>query len=93
MSDECLLAQKMLFLLALASAKQVGKLHALSYHISHSRYLGEVSFSFIPGFVAKTRDPSSSASQFEGITVMALPISSTNRNRRLMSCAGGEVLP
>ena len=92
MSDECLLAQKMLFLLALASAKQVGKLHALSYHISHSRYLGEVS-SFIPGFVAKTQDPSSSASQFKSITVTALPISSTNRNRRLMSCARGEVLP
>ena len=58
-SDECFLAQKTLFLLALASAKWVGELHTLSYQISHSRGWGEVS-SFVPGFVAKTQDPSSS---------------------------------
>ena len=39
-SDERFLAQKMLFLLALASAKQVGELHALSYCVSHSKELG-----------------------------------------------------
>ena len=57
--DECLLAQKMLFLLALASAKRVGELHTLLYRVSHSRDWGEVSFSFIAGFVAMTQDPSS----------------------------------
>ena len=31
---ECFLAQKMLFLLALASAKRIGELHALSYRLS-----------------------------------------------------------
>ena len=55
--DELFLAQKTLFLLALASAKHIGELHALSYCVSHSRDWAEVSFSFVPGFVAKTQDP------------------------------------
>ena len=46
--DERFLAQKMLFLLALASAKRIGELHALSYRVSHSRDWAEVSFSFVP---------------------------------------------
>ena len=54
---ERFLAQKTLFLLALASAKRIGEVHALSYRVSHSRGWGEVSFSFVPGFVAKTQDP------------------------------------
>ena len=78
-SDERFLAQKTLFLLALASAKRVGEFHALSYCVSHSRGWGEVSFTFIPGFVVKTQDPSSSAPRFEGFSVLALPNSSTNR--------------
>ena len=82
-SDECFLAQKTLFLLALASVKQVGEFHALSYSVSHSGDWGEVSFTFVPGFVAKTQDPSSSAPRFEGFTVPALPNLSTNRNGRL----------
>ena len=79
-SDERFLAQKTLFLLALASAKWVGELCALSHRICHSRDWGEVSFTFIAGFVVKTQDPSSSAPQFEGFTVPALPNSSTNRS-------------
>ena len=82
-SDEHFLAQKMPFLLALASAKRVGELHAHSYRVSHSRDWGEVSFSFIMGFVAKTQDPSS-APRLEGFAVLALPNSSTNRNGRLL---------
>ena len=54
---ERFLAQKTLFLLALASAKRIGELHALSYRVSHTRNWGEVSFSFAPGFVTKTEDP------------------------------------
>ena len=72
-SDERFLAQKMLLLLALASAKRIGKLHALLYRVSHSRDWGEVSFSFVLGFVAKTQDPSSSAPWFESFTVPAIP--------------------
>ena len=53
-SDEHFLAQKTLFLLALASAKRIDELHTLSYRVSHSRGWSEVSFSFVPGFVAKT---------------------------------------
>ena len=81
--DERFLAQKMLFLLALASAKRIGELHALSYRVSHSRGWGEASFSFVPGFVAKTQDPSSPAPRFEGFSVPALPNARNNRNGRL----------
>ena len=91
--DECFLVQKMLFLLALASAKRIGELHALSHHISHSRDWGEVSFTFVAGFVAKMQDPSSSAPRFGGFTVPTLPNVSTNRSGRLMSSVGGQVLP
>ena len=74
----------MLFLLALAWAKWIGELHALSHRISHSRDWGEVSFTFIAGFVAKTQDRSSSTLWFEGFTVPALPNVSMNRNGRLL---------
>ena len=82
--DGRFLAQKTLFLLALASAKRIGGLHALSYRVSHSRDWGEVSFSFVPGFVAKTQDPSSLAPLFEGFTVPALPNARNNRNGGLL---------
>ena len=82
--DERFLAQKTLFLLALASAKRIGELHALSYRVSHTRDWGEVSFAFVTGFVAKTQDPSSLAPRFEGFTVPALPNARKNRNGRLL---------
>ena len=82
--DKCFLAQKTLFLLALASAKRIGELHALSHRISHSRDWSEVSFTFVAGFVAKTQNPSNFAPRFEGFTVPALPNMSTNRNGRLL---------
>ena len=82
--DERFLSQKRLFFLALASTKRIGELHALSYRVSHSRNWGEVSFSFVPGFVAKTQDPSSLAPQFEGFTVPALPNARNNRSGRLL---------
>ena len=62
--EERFLEQKTLFLLALASAKRIGELHALSYRVSHTRDWGEVSFAFVTGFVAKTQDPSSLAPRF-----------------------------
>ena len=82
--DERFLAQKTLFLLALASAKRIGELHALSYCVSHTRGWAEVSFSFVPGFVARTQDPSSLAPRFEGFSVPALPNARNNRNGRLL---------
>ena len=82
--EERFLAPKTLFLLALASAKRIGELHALSYRVSHTRDWGEVSFAFVTGFVAKTQDPSSLASRFEGFTVPALPNARKNRNGRLL---------
>ena len=82
--EERFLAQKTLFLLALASAKRIGELHALSYRVSHTRDWGEVSFAFVTGFVAKTQDPSSLAPRFEGFSVPALPNVRKNRNGRLL---------
>ena len=52
--------------------------------VSHSRGWGEVSFSIVPGFVAKTQDPASSAPRFESFSVPALTNLSTNRNGRLL---------
>ena len=82
--EERFLAQKTLFLLALASAKRIGELHSLSYRASHTRNWGEVSFSFVTGFVAKTQDPSSLAPRFEGFSVPALPNARNSRNGRLL---------
>ena len=82
--DERFLAQKTLFLLALASAKRIGELHALSYNVSHIRGWAEVSFSIVPGFVPKTQDPSSLAPRLEGFSVPALPNARNNRNGRLL---------
>ena len=82
--EERFLAQKTLFLLALASAKRICDLHALSYRVSHTRDWGEVSFAFVTGFVAKTQHPSSLAPRFEGFSVPALPNARKNRNGRLL---------
>ena len=83
-AEERLLAHKTLFLLALASAKRVGELHALSHRISHSVGWREVSFSFVPCFVAKTQDQSSLDPQFESLTIPALPKSRDSPNGRLL---------
>ena len=85
---ERFLAQKTLFLLALATAKRIGERHALSYRVSQVRGWAEVSFSFVPGFVAKTQDPSSLARRFEGFTVPALPNARNNRNGRCYVLCG-----
>ena len=82
-AEERLLAHKTLFLLALASAKRVGELHALSHRVSHSAGWGEVS-SFVPGFVAKTQDQSSPYPRFKSFTVPALPKSRDSPNGRIL---------
>ena len=82
--EERFLCQKTLFLLALASAKRIGELHALSYRVSHTMNWGEVSFSYVMGFGAKTQDPSSLAPRFEGFSVPALPNAKNNLDGRLL---------
>ena len=56
-ADERFLAQKTLVLIALASAKRIGELHALSYRVSHSRAWGEVSFCLRSRFCGKDSRP------------------------------------
>ena len=83
-AEERLLAHKSLFLLTLASAKSMGELHALSHLVSHSVGWKEGSFSFVPGFVAKTQDQSSLDPRFESFTVPALPRSRDSPDGRLL---------
>ena len=53
----CFLVRKALFILASASAELVEVFHAMSFCGSHSRGWGEVSFSFVLGFVVKIQGP------------------------------------
>ena len=82
-----------LFILAPVSAGRIGVFHAVSYCGIHSRGWSEVSFSFIPGFVAKAQDPSSLAHRFAGFTVPAHPNARQSQWETIISWAGGQVLP
>ena len=77
-------AQKALFLLALASSKRIGELHGLSFRVSHTQGWKSMSFSFVPGFVAKTQDPSISDPRFESFTIPALPRRDSDPDARLL---------
>ena len=83
-AEERFLTHKTLLPIALASAKRVGELHALSYRMSHSVGWKEVSFSFVPGFVAKTQGQSSLELRLENFTVPTLPQPSSSPNGRLL---------
>ena len=83
-AEERFVAHKTLFLLALASAKRIGELHALSYQVSHAQDWKELAFVFVPGFVAKTQASDPSNPLFEGFSVPALPRSSSTPNGRLL---------
>ena len=83
-AEERFLSHKTLFLTALASAKRVRELHALSYHVSHSVGGKRVSFSFVPGSVVKTQDQSSLTPRFEKFTVLTLPQSSSSPKGRIL---------
>ena len=87
------LVLNVLFILALASAGCMGVFHAVSYRGSHSRGWSEVSFSFVPGFVAETQDPSSLAPRFAVFTVPTQPNVRQSQWETVISCAGGQVLP
>ena len=87
------LVLKALFILAPASAWRIGVFHAVVYRDSHSRGWSEVSFSFVPGFVAKAQDHSSLAPWFAGFTVPAQPNARQSQWETVISCAGGQVLP
>ena len=92
-AEERLLAHKTLFLLALASAKRVGELHALSHCVSHSVGWKEVSFSFVPGFVAKSQDQSCLDPRFESFTIPALPKSRDSQWETSLPGTCSQVLP
>ena len=55
------------FLLAVASAKRVGKLHGLSDNASHSE--GWISRHFVPEFIAKTQNSFIQDSLLSGVSI------------------------
>ena len=63
---------KTVFLLALASAKRVGELHAQVAKVGHSKGWRSLSFSFMLEFVAKTQNPSVPDTRFEGFTIPSM---------------------
>ena len=71
-ADESFLAQKTLFLLAFASAKRIGELQGILFRVSHTRHYGQMTFSFVPEFVAKTQNPSVHDARYENFTIPAL---------------------
>ena len=83
-ASERFVGLKALFLLALASAKRVGELHGLSFRVSHASGWKQISFTFVPGFVAKTQDPFASDSRFEGFSIPALPRRRHDKDTRLL---------
>ncbi|XP_068204733.1 uncharacterized protein [Palaemon carinicauda] len=77
------LTLKTVFLLALASAKRVGEIHGLSYEVSYTRGWREISFKFVPSFVAKTQNPAVVDPKFVGFTVPAIPRSGNPEDLKL----------
>ncbi|XP_068222509.1 uncharacterized protein [Palaemon carinicauda] len=67
------LTLKAVFLLALASAKHVSELHGLSFEVSHSKGWKELSFKFLPEFVAKTQNPAVADPRFEEFSIPVIP--------------------
>ncbi|XP_076048954.1 uncharacterized protein LOC143029809 [Oratosquilla oratoria] len=66
------LTLKTVFLLALASSKRVGELHAISYRVAHSKGWQEVSFTFLPQFIAKNQDLAKADPRFWSFSIPSL---------------------
>ena len=77
------LSKKTAFLLALASARRVGKIHAFSSEIKHTEKWTAVTISMLPHFVAKNQDPSKDDPRFGPFAIPALP-REDNGNRPLL---------
>ena len=71
-ASDRILTLKTVFLLALASAKRVGELHALTVMVGHSEGWKSLAFSFVPEFVAKTQNPSIPDHRFDGFSIPSL---------------------
>ena len=80
-----------LFILASASAGRLGVFHAMSSPGSLSQSRGGDSLCFCHRFCGEGSGPSL-APRFAGFTVPAQP-TRDNSNGRLISCAGGQMLP
>ena len=77
---------KMVFLLALASAKRVGELHALTVMVGHSEGWKSLAFSFVPEFVAKTQNPSIPDHRFDGFSIPSLKDFSGDDPEEMLLC-------
>ena len=78
------LTHKCVFLLALASAKRVSELQALSGSIAHKEDWSVVSFDFARDFLAKTEVPSSTRKFVRAFQIPALSKFSSEHNDQLL---------
>ena len=78
------LTHKCVFLLALASAKRVSELQALSGRIAHKEDWSSVSFDFARDFLAKTEVPSSTRNTIRSFQIPALSQLSSEHNDLLL---------
>jgi hypothetical protein len=78
------LTHKCVFLLALASAKRVSELQALSGNIAHKEDWSMVSFDFARDFLAKTEVPSSTRNFIRSFQIPALEKYSAEHNDQLL---------
>ena len=75
------LTLKMCFFLALASAKRVSELHGLLCKVKYSRTWSSYTFSFVPSFVAKVKNPSLPDMHFDKFAIPSL-VGFMDRDRR-----------
>lgn len=71
-ADQGFLTHKCVFLIALASAKRVSEIQALSGEIFHRDDWSEVSFQFAPDFLAKTEVPDAARAEMRTFLIPAL---------------------
>ena len=78
------LTHKCVFLIALASAKRVSELQALSGKIAHREDWSLVSFELAKDFLAKTETPSDTRDSIRSFNIPSLALHSSEKNDQLL---------
>ena len=71
------------FLIALASAKRVSEIHAISKDFSNNEDWMEVQLKPVTSFIAKTQDPSKDDRRFSAYKISSIPVDEKRRRSRL----------
>ena len=78
------LTLKTVFLVALASAKRVSEIHAISKEFSHTEDWSSVFLEPVASFVAKTQDPSKDDRRFGPYKIPSIPLD--EKGKRSLLC-------